>query len=317
MTSDRKRFRPLGPYAAILIPFEQDGRLDVDGLKKQIDFLVDSGISGIFPCGTSGEFVNLSIVENCEIMDVVSQGASGRMDVLPGACASSIDGTLRLIKNAEKNNCPAVVVCPPYYYTLNQREVLSYYKEIIKKTDINIILYNIPAFTNEISMDTFKELIMEDKVVGIKDSSGNMKKIIHYVQAADELRPDFAVMTGTDDILVPALIGGCTGSMTALSGIIPEVTTQIYRSFYERDFDKAVKLQKSILRLLELAESILFPAGYKLVMEERGFKMGHLKQVIPEMKNGEYLEIRKLIKNELTKILRDKVVPTCVQGGER
>ena len=300
-------FTPRGPYAALLTPYNQDGTIYEQGLRRQVEFLASSGIAGIFPCGTSGEFIHLSLEENCRIMNIVVEQVKGRMTVLPGTCSSNIDTTLKLIRHAEKLGCPAVVICPPYYITLEQKDVLKYFQTIALSSNTKIILYNIPMFTNEISIQTLEELMKEKNIIGIKDSSGNMKKIMHYIRMMQEQRPDFAVMTGSDDIIYPALASGCVGSMTALSGIIPEINIQIYNAYYNGDHQKAVALQHSTLKLLSLAESIAFPAGYKIIAEKRGFVMGPSKQVVSEIGTPVYQELEKSIEIELQKLLGDQV----------
>jgi dihydrodipicolinate synthase/N-acetylneuraminate lyase len=301
------KFVPKGPYAALLTPYNEDGTVCEEGLRSQVEFLSKSGIAGIFPCGTSGEFIHLSVEENCRVMDIVTDQAKGRTDVLPGTCSSNIETTLKLARHAEKLGCPAVVICPPYYITLDQKDVLKYFQTVARSINIGIILYNIPQFTNEISLETLQELMEEKNVVGIKDSSGNMKRMIHYIRVLKEKRPDFAAMTGSDDIIYPALAGGCVGSMTALSGIVPEINVQIYKAFYQGDHGKALSLQHSTLKLLSLAESVAFPAGYKLAAEKRGFCMGPSKQTVSEMGTAAWVELEKAIEGELYKLLGDRV----------
>lgn len=304
----KDKFTPKGPYGALLTPYNEDGSISEEGLRRQVEFLIQSGISGIFPCGTTGEFVHLSFEENSRVLDIVVDQAKGRMDVLPGACSSNIYTTLKMVRHAEKLGCPCTVICPPYYIPLKQNEIIHFYRTIASSINSNIILYNIPAFTNGISMDTLEELMKEPNIIGIKDSSGNMKAIAHYVRLAKEKRPDFAVMTGSDDFILSALVGGCVGSMTALSGIIPEITTQIYQLYYDKDYEGAVTMQHSILKLLSLAESIAFPAGYKIIAECRGFAMGPSKQVVPEIGTARMKEIEKEIAKELYNILGNMVV---------
>lgn len=301
-TSCNKNFRPKGPYAAMTVPFSEQGTLNEQMLRKETEFLVESGISGLFPCGSTGEFVHFSIDENCRILDIIADQAANRIDIIPGTCTTNVEATLKLVKHCEDLGCPAVVICPPYYTTMSQDSVYCYYQSIAKSTDMNIILYNIPMFTNEISLEVFRKLLPEKNIIGIKDSSANMKKIMNYIQITKEERPDFAVMTGTDEIIFPALMAGCTGSMTAFSGIVPEINTQIYRYFYEKNYEKALELQLSIIKLLRLADSIDFPVGYKAILDKRGLKMGRSRQVAADYDTELYFKLGDKIKNELIQL---------------
>ena len=111
-------------------------------------------------------------------------------------------------------------------------------------------------------------------------------------------RFDFSILSGTDDCLVPALVAGCVGSMTAFSTILPEVNAEIYRKFNSGDIKGAAKLNSSYLSLIRMADSIAFPAGYKLLMEMRGFKMGQ-KQVVHEFGTDSYTKLIETMKEEL------------------
>ncbi len=300
-------FQLKGPYAALLTPFNQEGTVNEGTLRRQVQFLLNSRITGLFPCGTTGEFVHLTPEENMRVMEIVAEEAAGKMQVVPGVSSSNKDTTITLMRKAKGLGCPAAVICPPYYITLEQKDILAYYKKLIASVDIPIVLYNIPMFTNEISLEVFTELLKEKNVIAIKDSSGNMKRIMHYIDIVKRVRPNFSVMTGTDDMLFPALMGGCVGSMTALSGILPEINTGIYKAYYEKNYERARELQYKTLRILSYAESISFPAGYKIIMEKRGFKMGLSKQVVAEMGTEKYTEIEKAIELELKNILGNRV----------
>ena len=301
-------FYPQGPYAALLTPYTVEGKINEATLRDEVEFLASSNITGIFPCGSSGEFIHLSTEENCRIMDIVADQLKGRKIILPGTCSSNVDTTVQLIKKAEEVGCPAVVICPPYYITLSQEEILEYYRILARRVKTaKIILYNIPMFTNEISMTIFRELLKEKSIIAIKDSSANMKRISHYIDIVRNERQDFAVMTGTDDILFPALVSGCVGSMTAFSGILPEITTGIYEAFYNQEYSTALQLQQSIMKLLRCADSLAFPAGYKMIMEKRGLSMGPSKQVIPQMGTDQYKEMEREMEMELFKILGKNV----------
>lgn len=311
-----KKFKPIGPYAALATPFKQDGSVNYSVLSKEVEFLVEKKVSGLFPCGSTGEFIHLNMGDNHRVIKEVVRQAGGRVPVVPGSCASNIDDAVEHAQYAAQLGCPAVVICPPYYIRLSQDAILKYYRTIARAVDVGIVLYNIPAFTDEISFCTFQRLVEEDNIIGIKDSSGNLKTIMHFIQYVQSKRPGFAIMTGTDDIIFPALAGGCVGSMTALAGIVPEVITQLYTAHHNEDYDTALRLQLSIVELTQLAESISFPAGYKLILERRGFDMGRSKQVIAEEGTLDYIQLKNVIDLQLKGLLEDDVkVPTMKHYG--
>lgn len=292
-------FRPEGPYAVLMTPFDANGKIDVSALDTEIEFLCNSGISGIFPCATTGEFVSLSPEENAFVTKRTCEINKGRKKIVAGIASTNVDRVLALAKNAYECGCDGAVLCPPYFFTLSQNEIYKFYSEVLKKTDfIDIVLYNIPFFTNELGLDAAVRLMTENKnAVAMKDSSQNLKRISLLCDAARRERPEFGVFCGTDEIIVPALLAGCRGSMSAGATIMPELISKIYSLFAEGKLYEAQKLNETIFPLFRLADSVAFPAGYKLCFECRGMKMGN-KQVVT-LSEREYKDLFEKMKKEI------------------
>lgn len=270
-----------GPYGVLLTPFTKEGKVDYNAFEEQLDFLLKTDIQGFFACGTTGEFVSLSPQENIELMEFTANRLRGKKQLLAGASDPNPATSVAYLKAAQKFGYDAAMICPPYYFTMKQDDVIRYYKYMADQNIIDLILYKIPMFTNTIELPSFEKLLNEKRIVGMKDSSGNMKQIAHEADIVRRNRPDFALMTGTDDCIVPALLAGCVGSVTAFSVILPEVNARIYELFNAGRITEAQDLNRKALRLLRLADSVMFPSGYKLVYEQRGFSMGHC-QVVDE-----------------------------------
>ena len=300
-------YRPTGAFGVLLTPFDANGKVNFDVFEKEVEFLSQSDIDGLFPSATTGEFVHLSPEENIEILKRAAKVAKGRKQMAAGACRSNIDTTREYMKAAANCGYDAAVICVPYYITMQQEDVYEYFRRLAREDIIDIILYNIPMFTGEISINSYTKLLEEKRIVGIKDSSANMKRISHLIDIKNEKRPDFSVLSGTDDCLVPALTAGCVGSMTAFSTILPEINAEIYKLFNAGDIKGAQELNSSYLSLIRLADSIAFPAGYKLIMEMRGFKMGQ-KQIVHELGTESYAKLVENMKEKLLKIIVGSVV---------
>ena len=291
-------YRPKGAFGVLLTPFNENGKVNFDVFEREVEFLANSDIDGLFPSATTGEFVHLSPEENIEILRKTAEIAKNRKQMAAGACSSNIDTTISYMKAAAECGYDAAVICVPYYITMPQEDVYEYFKRLARTNIIKIILYNIPMFTGKISINNFTRLLSEENIIGMKDSSAHMKRIAHLIDITKKERPDFSILSGTDDCLVPALTAGCVGSMTAFSTILPEVNAEIYRRFNSGDIKGAQELNSSYLSLIRLADSIAFPAGYKLIMELRGFKMGQ-KQIVHELGTDSYYKLIENMKKEL------------------
>lgn len=299
-------YRPTGAFGVLFTPFNESGKVNYEVFEQEVEFLSNSDIDGLFPSATTGEFVHLSPEENMEILRKTAQIAKGRKQMAAGACSSNIDITLSYLKVAAECGYDAAVICVPYYITMPQEDVYEYFKRLARANIMKIILYNIPMFTGEISINTFSKLLCEENIIGMKDSSANMKRIAHLIDITRKERPDFSILSGTDDCLVPALTAGCVGSMTAFSTILPELNAEIYRRFRSGDIKGAQEINRSYLTLIRLADSIAFPAGYKLIMEMRGFKMGQ-KQIVHEFGTESYQKLIEKMSWELIGVVNEFV----------
>lgn len=273
-------------YAAILTLYDKNCEIDEREQRKYIRFLLEEGVRGFFPCGTSGEYTTLSQKENLKLLQIVLEENNDKVPVIPCASTASFHNTVALIREMEHMGIQAVSICPPYYTPLRQSDILDYYRHILDAVQVDVYLYNIPAFTNPISFETFEKLLLHPKVVGIKDSSGNMKTISRYVAAKSGRRDEFRVMTGTDEMILPALSGGCFGSVSALSGVIPEVHNLLYDT-YRSDLTFAQQIQIKIAELASECEKYIFPVGYKFALEARGFAMPAFRQNVVEHISGD------------------------------
>lgn len=290
-----------GAFGVLLTPFTEDGKVDYNAYEKELDFVSKSDITGFFVCGTTGEFISLSPEQNVEMLEFAAKFLKGKKKLLAGASDPNPATTIKYMKAAANLGYDAAMICPPYYFTMKQEDVVRYYRYLAKQNICDIVLYKIPMFTNTIEVPSFEELLGERRIVGMKDSSANIKQIAHEADLVRRNRPDFSLMGGTDDSLVPSLLAGCVGSVTAFSVIVPEVNARIYELFNAGKISEAMDLNRKVLRLLRLADSTMFPSGYKLVYEQRGFPMGHC-QVVDE---AAIRSLRLAISAELELLLRE------------
>lgn len=290
-----------GSYGVVLTPCTPEGDIDYNALERELDFLSKTAIKGFFVCGTTSEFVHLSTEQNIDLLKFASKHLGGKKDLLAGACASNADTSAKYMWHAADLGYTAAVVCPPFYFSRGQGDLLRYYRRLASLNICDIILYNIPMFTTPIERNTFVELLQEKRIIAMKDSSANLKQISHEVDIARRTRPDFSILSGTDDCLVSALMAGCKGSTTAFSVILPEINAVIYKLFEMGRYEEAMAVNQSYLPLLRLADSLMFPTGYKLIFRERGFVMGD-----SQPNDIETMEkIAPLVRAELKKLLGD------------
>jgi len=306
-------FKPEGVYVAMLTPFDDQGRVEEKVLRDMVEWLVEKGVDGLFPVSTVGEFVHLSFEERVRVLEIVVDQAGGRVAVTGGAGDTCAENSIRLTREAQRIGCDAAVVLPPYYYPLSQELVEKHFEAVADAVpDFPIILYNIPLFTTAISYDVVKRLSRRPNVVGMKDSSGSMVDMVHFMDKVRIIGEDFNIMAGREDMFLPALVVGATGTMSATSGIVPEIMTGIYQAYQAGDLKKARELQFSILLLVRAMLALPFPLGFKVAAELRGFPMGPPKQPLSHAEQYNYQGVRARIEKILPRVLEGVGVKEAV-----
>ncbi|NWF92814.1 MAG: dihydrodipicolinate synthase family protein [Syntrophaceae bacterium] len=294
-------FKPEGIYVAMMTPFE-GGRINEAVVRQMVDFVIERGVHGIFPVGSVGEFVHLGFEEKVFLMQIVHDQARGRVPVTPGITSTRPEDSIRLAKKAREIGCEAVVIAPPYYYPLSQENMERYFETVSDAIDLPIILYNIPLFAPPIGTDLVERLSRRKNIVAMKDSSGSMVDLLHYMDKVRLIGEDLSFLVGREDILFPALMVGAKGCMTATSGILPEIMVGIYNAWRDGDYEKARELQLSILLLIRAMFSVPFPLGFKTALEVRGFKMGPPQQPLSDAEYSRFAETKNRIQ-EIMKVI--------------
>ena len=252
--------------AVMTTPLNDRLQPDLAAVERMAERLCHSPAEALFPCASTGEFVHFSPEANQALMRRTAEVARGRRRLYAGICAPDLRQSVAYLEYAKKLGADACVACPPYYYPLPQRQVTAYYRQLCRAAEgMPIIAYHAPFFTTGIEADSLRELLETTPLRGIKDSSANLKRIGHLLNLAQN--HDFTVYTGTDDCLLGALAMGCGGSMTALGSSVPERVGAIYRAWERGDLSEARRLQQQLMPLLALADSLVFPLGYKLIAE--------------------------------------------------
>ncbi len=168
----------------------------------------------------------------------------------------------------------------PFYYKLSPESVYAYFREIMRHAPIDVTLYNIPALASPIDVATVRRLAEEfPRVIGIKDSTGDISQMIRLIAAVKPVRPDFCFLTGWDAALVPMLLVGCDGGTNATSGVLPELTRAVYDAVEAGDLGRANGLQHRLTAVFDpLLQGADFPEGVRVGVGLRGLRMGPSRQ---------------------------------------
>lgn len=210
-----------GSMVAIVTPMLDDGELDLDALRKLIDFHVDAGTDGIVIVGTSGESPTVDFDEHYQLIKTAVDHTNGRVPVIAGTGANSTREAIELTVQAKKFGADACLLVTPYYNKPSQEGLYQHYAAVAAAVDIPQILYNVPGRTGcDLSNDTALRLAEINNIVGIKDATGSIERGTDLVLRAPK---DFAIYSGDDATGLALLLLGGQGVISVTANVAPKL----------------------------------------------------------------------------------------------
>ncbi|MEO0509803.1 MAG: dihydrodipicolinate synthase family protein [Verrucomicrobiota bacterium] len=272
-----------GIFTPNIVPYDAQGRINEDELRRIVRWLGDKGVTGFYPNGSMGEFIRLSYEERKKVVKIVTEESGGR-PVLAGAAEPNVDLVLEMCNYCADLGCKAVSITGPYYYKLTQESIEAYFRELAEKSPIDIVVYNIPAFANEISIPVLKRLALDcPRIVGTKDTSRDMPRFQQLIHEIKPQRPDFSMLIGWEELLCTAMFMGADGGTLSSSGVVPEVLMKIYNSALAGDWESSKEAQFKLLDLFSLmVNAPNFPEGFRIGYQLRGFETGSARFPLSE-----------------------------------
>ena len=278
-TERSRRFS--GIFTANIVIYDEQGRISYGEMERYIAWLIEAGIHGLYPNGSTGEFVRLSSEERRDVVRLIAEVNQGRVPILAGASEANIRDVLRMAGYYADLGADAISLVPPYYYKISDTSLYEYFAEIARHSPLDILLYNIPQFTQELPLDTMERLLAFECIFGTKDSSRDLPRIVNTIDRLRRHRPDYVVLNGCEEILLPAIVMGANGGTTATSGIVPEVIVELYDRAVAGDLERARELQYRLLPLINLMLlGVNFPEGFRTGVAVRGFDAGPPRTVL-------------------------------------
>ncbi len=293
-----------GIVVPLVTPLLNNDKLDVEGLERLIEHVVEGGVHGVFVLGTTGESQSLGFSLREEMISRTAEILKGRVPLLVGISDTSIADSVRLSKTAEANGAYAVVSAPPYYFASAQPELIDFYETLIPQLGLPIFLYNMPTHTKvSFAPGSIKKIAENEKVIGFKDSSANggyFQSVMYEMKD----KKDFAIFVGPEDMTGEVVLMGASGGVNGGANMFPKLYVAMYDAAKEGNIECVRELQKLIMQVStsiynkgKYGSSYLM--GLKCALSVLGLCSGELAKPFSKFdKNGEK-EIRQAIE-ELT-----------------
>ena len=289
-----------GTFPALLTPYNNDKSINEKEFQRLCEWTLFKGLDGLFCNGSAGDSQALSLEKQIRLLELSTEVARAKKaPVIAGITSTIYENTDILMQEAYKCKADALLLVMPYYYKFDEDTLFTYTSNLAKKAKLPLYIYNIPLFAPALSLKFIERVSRLDNIKGIKDSSGDALLLNHIL---DVVPSDFAVFVGREEFYAGGLFAGASGSMTSMGGIFPELMSGIYHSMQEKNYDRALLIQKSLLKAIRFGMSMAFPLGFALLLKARGFDFANasihpLSQATKEELDKRFSEAKELIKS--------------------
>lgn len=294
MGSNAKAVRIEGAITAMVTPFTESGELDVEGLKRNVKFQVDNGISGLVPLGTTGESPTVSDEERETVIKAVVEAAAGKVPVIVGTGTNSTAHSIELSRQAEKLGADAVLVVSPYYNKPTQEGLYRHFKAIAESIKVPVVVYNIQGRTAvNIETATLVRLAQScSNIIAVKEASGNPAQMMDVL---DQLPKTFSVVSGDDNLTLPLMALGGRGVISVVSNLIPRKVSDMCAAGLRGDFATARKLHFEMLPFFKAAFIETNPIPIKAAMGMAGLSAGPVRLPLCELQPANAEKLRAVL----------------------
>lgn len=239
-----------GTFTAIVTPFQSDGSPDETALRALVDRQVAGGVSGLVPCGTTGEGATMSNDEKIRVIDVVNEQSDGRARVLAGAGGNSTRDVIALAKQIDALSVDGVLIVVPYYNKPTQEGLYQHFSAVADAVQTPVVMYNVPGRTSaNMNAETALRLAEHANIAGTKEASGSLAQVMEIVTNAPA---DFAVLSGEDDLTLPIITLGGSGVVSVVANEVPDIMSAMVRAALDGRVADARELHYKLLGLMQV-----------------------------------------------------------------
>jgi len=263
-----------GVYPPIVTPFDEQGRVFAHALKENVRRWNETGLAGYVVAGSNGEGALLALDEFLEVLRIVRRTALPGMLVIAGTGRQSTQETILWTRAAADEGADAVLVVTPFFYgrQMTGEALRRHYEAVADASPVPLLIYNVPKFTHlNISPTVVAGLASHEKIIGIKDSAGDIGQLIDLVRLCP---PNFDVLVGNGPAFLSGLQVGASGGILALANVAPRECVSIWRWVSEGQLEQAKALH---FRLMEVARAVTSGygvPGLKAAMDLLGYYGG-------------------------------------------
>jgi 4-hydroxy-tetrahydrodipicolinate synthase len=262
-----------GLMPAMVTPFDERGEVDLAATEAVVERLIEARVNGISPLGSTGEASHLTGEERKHFAEEVGRIVGGRVPLLIGVGASGTREAIELSRHAQSVGADAVLVVSPFYWKVGEQALFKHFATVAEAVEIPVLIYNLPMLTGiDLSPSLIARIAAEcPNVTGLKDTVTEYFHTVSVLREVKGVRPDFSVLSGWEDLILPSLLAGADGSICAFANVAPELFVGLVQTAKDGDLQRAAELHQRVLTLVTLGAYSDPPiSAIKLAMNKLG-----------------------------------------------
>jgi len=279
-----------GCGTALATPFTSGGALDERALRALVDWQIDEGIDFLVPCGSTGEAATMSVAEQRRVVEITVEQVRGRVPVVAGAGSNDTAKAISLSKEMEAVGATHLLHSSPMYNKPPQRGIVAHFHAIADAVQRPIVVYNVPGRTgSNIEAGTTLELAKHPRIIAVKEASGLLPQITDILVGRP---PNFAVLSGDDELTLPILALGGDGLVSVISNVAPRLTAEMVRLARAGRFEKARDIHLRLLPWMRAAFIESNPVPVKAALNMLGRMDNALRLPLVPLAEAKYATVR-------------------------
>ncbi len=288
-----------GVFPAVTTQFHQDQSLDLEATARHLEALIDSGVSGLIVCGSLGENQTLQPEEKRAVVKCAVDVANRRVPVLSGVAEMSTQAAVRYLQDCEQLGAAGFMIMPAMVYKADNREVLHWFRTLVKATHLPWMLYNNPVgYVIDVTPEMFAELADVENLIAIKESSANPRRITELRNLVGDR---YQLFTGVDDLLLECAILGIDGWVAGSGIAFPKENQKLWNLTRKGRWDEARQLYRWSQPLMKLDTHVHFVQYIKLLCQETGLGKEWVREPRLPISGTEREQVLGIIRNTLAK----------------
>lgn len=289
-----------GTIVAMVTPYTKSDEIDENGIRENINYLIEKGVDGILAAGTTGESATVTHEEHRKLVDILIDEVNGRVTTIAGAGSNSSREALGLVKHAEDTGADAALVITPYYNKPQPHGLYKHYEMLNDSTEIPMVVYNVPSRTGtDIDVETIGKVAQLDNVVAIKEANPDLDKVSKIIKKIEEVNETdkFVVLSGNDDLTLPMIAMGAKGVISVIANVDPARMSQMVNYALDGDFEAAAKAHYELYDLMKVLFVETNPVPAKTALNLMGRPAGHVRMPLAPLKEESESKLKTELQN--------------------